>query len=226
MHMHTHTYTHIYTIGVYRVTLEENETVEKLNLHGTYNLEINPTHLSLTNTETGVAVAKWHYKNLKSYGKKSGKFHFDVGKASPTGPGQFMCVTTCSKEIFGIVNHNIKRLRAQIENKTLSKQQSEPARRQTVQVRTSKSSFQRPHSRQSASDIADEGVFGNYRASNEFEEAVPEPDPSHIYSVVEKKSATQARKLSKTDVENHYTMADDDPYLLHGISDSKQEGKL
>ena len=211
------------------MTLEENETIQKLNLQGAYNLEINPTHLSLTNTVTGAAIAKWHYKNLKSYGKKSGKFHFEVGKASQTGPGQFMCVSTCSKEIFGIVNNNIKRLRAHIDSSTMRKQESEPGLRksQTMQARaTTNSSFQRPRSRQSASDIAGEGVSGNYRTSKDLEETLLDSDPAHLYSVVQKKSTTQANILSKTDLENNYSMAEDDPFLQHGISDTQQEGKL
>lgn len=211
--------------GVYRVTLEQNETTQNMNLQGSYNLEIDPLHLALNNPVTGVVIAKWHYKNLKSYGKKSGKFHFEVGKASMTGPGQFMCVTTCSKEIFGIVSHNIKNLRAQLENSEASKQQSVQQPSQAVQVRATKTSFQRPHSRHSA-DVADKGVSGSYRVSKDLEGLVPESDPAQLYSVVKKKPTARANILNEADIENHYSLAHDDRNLKQEHFDTQVEGKL
>ena len=107
------------------MTLEKNETSEKLNLTGAYNLEITPSNISLIAAHSGATMIIWQYKHLKTYGKASGRFNIETGSASPTGKGTFIFVTTCSKEIFGVVHRNIKKLRQQKEREVAEKNQKD-----------------------------------------------------------------------------------------------------
>ena len=102
--------------GTYRVTLELNETTKRLKFTGMiYNLDITPDSISLIAADSGADVAKWGYRQIRTYGKSSGKFNFECGRTAETGPGQFVFKTTCSKEIFGVVHRNIKRIRTQVD---------------------------------------------------------------------------------------------------------------
>jgi hypothetical protein len=100
--------------GTYRVTLEVNETVKRLKFTGViYNLDITPDKITLIAADSGAEVAQWQYRQIRTYGKSSGKFNFECGKTAETGQGVFVFKTTCSKEIFGVVHRNIKRIRTQ-----------------------------------------------------------------------------------------------------------------
>ncbi len=101
------------TAGVYRVTLEQNETTQRLNLSGAYNLEVTPTGVALIAAHSGASIAEWQYKHIKSYGKSGGNFSLESGRASETGEGSFVFITSCGKEIFGIIHRNIKRLKSE-----------------------------------------------------------------------------------------------------------------
>ena len=121
---------------MYRVTLEQNESGQRLNFTGSYNLEINPIKITLVAADSGAEMAVWKYKCLRTYGKAHGKFNFECGRSAETGAGTFIFNTTCAKEIFGVVHRNIKLMRSKLEKvpkervgmKTgLPKQQSAPA---------------------------------------------------------------------------------------------------
>ncbi len=94
--------------------MEENETSLKMNLSGTYSLELSPAKLSLV-ALPNTTIFTLQYKYLKNYGKQSGQFHFETGKVAPIGEGKLIFVTTCSKEIFGVVHGNIKKLKEKME---------------------------------------------------------------------------------------------------------------
>ena len=186
--------------GTYRVTLEKNETSEKLNLNGAYNLEITPSNISLIAANSGATIVIWEYKHLKTYGKASGRFNIETGSSSPTGKGSFIFITTCSKEIFGVVHRNIKKLRQQKERELAEKNQKDVStfRRQMSDTSESDRHFQevallrknrsasaaptqhshsaatnsrsRPHSNLSTKEPPGGGVAGTYRHSTDLEE--------------------------------------------------------
>ena len=186
--------------------MEQNETTIKMALQGEYNLELTPSSLSLVGANSGATIAVWHYKFLKNYGKQHGRFHFETGKAAPTGAGKFICVTTCSKEIFGVVHRNIKKLRTskvqsqkesvekQVQQATasLKKQQTAPRQNQPLRKQTAlDSSLHAQHStRQSSAEIAGESTTGKYRSSRDFDE-----EPKH--------------PIDETDLANPYAVATD-----------------
>lgn len=201
--------------GTYRVTVEENETSTKMNLSGTYSLELYPSKLILV-ASSGTTIFTIPYKFLKNYGKQSGQFHFEMGKNSPIGEGELIFVTTCSKEIFGVVHNNIKRLKEEPHQKNPTQQaavrpaepkvKAKPPPPKTSHGRTSIGS--RPDSRHST-EIHDESIPGTYRSSKNMEElhsAQPstvqetkvdfsETDPAALYSKVDmsKKSSMKSK---------------------------------
>ena len=102
--------------GTYRVTLELNESAQRLKFTAMiYNLEISPDHITLVAADSGADIAQWSYRQIRTYGKSSGKFNFECGRLTKTGVGNFVFKTTCAKEIFGVVHHNIKRIRKEME---------------------------------------------------------------------------------------------------------------
>lgn len=96
--------------GTYRVFVDENETAERLNLSGGYNLEVTPEHITLTSSDSKVQIARWYYKELKNYGKKTGLVSFEAGKKAGTGEGKFIFKSSCSRELFKVLDVNIRRL--------------------------------------------------------------------------------------------------------------------
>lgn len=98
------------------MTLELNESAKRLKFTGMiYNLDITPENITLIAADSGADVARWQYRQIRTYGKSSGKFNFECGRGAGTGAGAFVFKTTCSKEIFGIVHRNIRRIRTEIE---------------------------------------------------------------------------------------------------------------
>ena len=190
------------------MTLEKNETSEKLNLTGAYNLEVTPSNISLIAAHSGATMVIWQYKHLKTYGKASGRFNIETGSSSPTGKGTFIFITTCSKEIFGVVHRNIKKLRQQKEREVAEKNQKDVStfRRQMSETSEADRHLQevallrknrsasaaptqhprsaatntksRPHSNLSTKEAPGGGVAGTYRHSTDLE------DRSHHDQVV------------------------------------------
>ena len=60
--------------------------------------------------ENGQVFAQWEYKHLKKYGKSTGKFNLECGRASKTGPGKFIFVTNEGRKIFNNIHGNIQTL--------------------------------------------------------------------------------------------------------------------
>lgn len=104
------------------MTLEFNETAERLNLQGTYNLEVSPDAIALIAANSGAQIAIWPYRHIKSYGKSAGRISIETGKSAENGEGKFVFVSTCCREIFGIINRNIRRLRDEKERARLMKE--------------------------------------------------------------------------------------------------------
>ncbi len=179
-------------------------------LEGEYNLLITTTSLSIVGINSGAAIAVWHYKFLKNYGKQHGRFHFETGKSSPTGEGNFLCVTTCSKEIFGVVHRNIKRLREAKQGTALETKVGEPVESQQKirdekkatalkkQSSADKGLQGKSSEKRSSREIAGQLTTGRYRTSQNLEEADTQNhytlagatdedfDPSHLYTAVNK----------------------------------------
>ena len=202
-----------YPIGTYRVTIEENETSIKMALSGTYSLELYPTMLSLV-APSGAKIFTLPYKNLKNYGKQSGKFHFETGKNSPIGIGKLLLVTSCSKEVFGVVHNNIKKMREDQQGGNPKPPPPKPDKYQPSQA------IPRPQAAQSVeqpplpkktisassrptSDALDTSVAGTYRLSTEIEETSntnEQTSTSPLYSTVDmskKKNYKQQQQQQK-----------------------------
>lgn len=181
----------------------------KMCLSGTYSLELSPSFLSLM-APSGAKIFTLSYKFLRNYGKQSGQFHFETGKNSPIGEGKLIFVTTCSKEVFGVVHSNIKKLRENaIPNepgrKTSSETRPTPEKHPLVQPIARPQPFQsvpapplpqkkrqsigstKPPSRRS-SEISDSPVVGTYRASKDLEdvgESVGDGNADAMYATVD-----------------------------------------
>ena len=179
------------------MTLEENETSQRLNLSGAYNLEITPNHITLIAAHSGATMAVWQYKHIKTYGKASGRFNFEVGNTAKTRKGTFIFITTCSKEIFGVVHRNIRRLRKEKEQAIAERTQMEVAmlKRQMSETTESDRHFQevamlrkqrsasaaptqhshsaarsRPQTNRSSQENPGGGAAGTYRRSTDLED--------------------------------------------------------
>lgn len=195
------------------MTVEENETSIKMALSGTYSLELYPTMLSLV-APSGAKIFSLPYRHLKNYGKQSGKFHFETGKNSPIGIGKLLLVTSCSKEVFGVVHNNIKKMRED----TPDQQGPKPVPPQKPDKYQPTQAVSHPQPVQSVeqpplpkkkistttrpvSEALDSSVAGTYRLSTDLEEASAAASTSPLYSTVDmskkKNSKQQQQKESK-----------------------------
>ena len=173
-----------------------------MNLSGTYNLELYPSKFTLI-ASSGITIFTLYYKSLKNYGKQSGQFHFEVGKNSPIIEGELIFVTTCSKEIFGVIHNNVKRLKEQAQyNNATEHAAAKPAESQ-VKAFPPKPLLprSRPGSRHST-DIHNESVPGTYLYSENIDLDSTRPNqepqvdmrlevPTTPYSVVDKSKKTE-----------------------------------
>lgn len=66
--------------------------------------------VQLVKPENGQVFVHWDYKHLKKYGKSTGKFNLESGRASRTGPGKFVFVTEEGHNIFTQIHGNIQSL--------------------------------------------------------------------------------------------------------------------
>lgn len=114
-----------FPLGTYRVVLEQNETAVRLNLTGVYNLEINPRTLTLISSSTLTTIAVWRYQHIKSYAKSNDKLRLQLGRSSPTGAGTLLFNSSCTREMFGVIHRNIKKLRVSMEKAREEKVQAE-----------------------------------------------------------------------------------------------------
>ena len=162
-------------IGTYRVALEQNETADQLNLTGYYNLEITPKSISLVAASSTAIIARWQYKNIKTYGRAAGKFSLETGRGAETGAGTFVFITSCGREIFGVVHRNVKQLRAEKERKentvTVLREPTttkvSPQKRHSSSTKYKVDVSRRPRPRQSDPNPST-GATGTYRHSTEI----------------------------------------------------------
>ena len=106
------------------MTLELNESARRLKFtEMIYNLDITPETITLIEASSGADVAQWKYRQIRTYGKSSGKFNFECGRTAETGASSFVFKTTCAKEIFGVVHRNIKCIRTEIEHDARERQE-------------------------------------------------------------------------------------------------------
>ena len=82
--------------------------------------------VKLVKPENGQVFAQWEYKHLKKYGKSTGKFNLETGRASKTGPGTFIFVTNEGRKIFNHIHGNIQMLgsKKEVESETVDVQLS------------------------------------------------------------------------------------------------------
>ena len=90
--------------------IEPNETSDRLQLEGKYSLVVASDGVKLVKPDSGVEVADWDYKYLKKYGKSTGKFSMETGRASKTGQGKLVYLTTQGHQIFTQIHGNIQYL--------------------------------------------------------------------------------------------------------------------
>lgn len=183
------------------MTLEDNTTTRRLNLTGSYNLEVTPIGLALIAAHSGASIAEWQYKQIKSYGKSGGNFSFESGRGAETGEGTFIFITSCGKEIFGIIHRNIKRLKNQRDAAAAERSEIVARRnregngdlRAVAKKRLSGAEMYkvsdarpRPRSKRAAPDPPG-GASGKYRTSADMEEvgaATSGHNDPHIYETL------------------------------------------
>ena len=104
--------------------VEPNEDSDRLELEGKYLLVISLDDIKLVKPENGQVFAQWEYKHLKKYGKSTGKFNLESGRASKTGPGTFIFVTNEGRKIFNHIHGNIQMLgsKKEVESETVEVQ--------------------------------------------------------------------------------------------------------
>ena len=80
--------------------------------------------IKLIKPENGQVFAQWEYKHLKKYGKSTGKFNLETGRASKTGPGTFIFVTNEGRKIFNHIHGNIQMLgsKKEVQSETVDMQ--------------------------------------------------------------------------------------------------------
>ena len=96
--------------GKYEVLVEPNEDSDRLEMEGKYLLVVSLEDIKLVKPESGQVYVKWEYKNLKKYGKSTGKFNLECGRASKTGPSKFVFVTNEGRKILTHIHGNIQML--------------------------------------------------------------------------------------------------------------------
>ena len=138
-----------------------------MNLTGVYNLEISPTTIALISANSTAQIAIWPYRSIKSYGKSAGKVNIETGRAAECGMGKFVFVSTCSREIFGIINRNIRMLRDERDKLRLMKetQQVDEAVSSMKKTREAKASTKRNSS-------------GSTKSKHNSAHSKPRPRPS------------------------------------------------
>lgn len=205
------------------MTVEENETSTKMNLSGTYNLELTPS-MMIMRAPSGATIFTLSYRFLKNYGKLSGQFHFQTGKNSPMGEGKLILVTTSSKEVFGIVHTNIKKLRETMQQRnppderakspesqpqqnrqptTQAQQVARPTPQKPIQAppppqvkRPARTSIgNKPGSRHSGE--VPEGSTGTYRTSKNLEETGNEGNGASVDPSAMYASVDYSKKTSR-----------------------------
>ena len=97
-------------VGHYEVLVEPNEDSDRLELEGKYLLVVSLDDVKLIKPENRQVFAEWEYKHLKKYGKTTGKFNLETGRASKTGPGKFIFQTNEGHKIFNHIHGNIQTL--------------------------------------------------------------------------------------------------------------------
>ena len=186
------------------MTLEQNETAQRLKLSAAYNLEITPQGILLIATSSGANIAWWHYKHIKSYGRASGTFNLESGKGAETGFGNFIFATTCGREIFGVVHRNIKKLKGDKEKEraergmedaaTLQKKINERQQQPVLKQRSGSAKYNladkkrhRSAPKKPAPYAGTELGSGTYRRSKDLDEI----EPPGLPPVSEQESSTQ-----------------------------------
>ena len=144
--------------------MEINDTTKRLKFTGLiYNLEITPEKITLIAPESSAELAAWRYRQIKSYGKSSGKFNFECGRSAETGPGAFVFKTTCSKEIFGIVHRNIKQMKMKTEQQAQKRQSQQVSPLAKTDFRTYNQQPLKPMQYKARKSAAQNMSVGTYR---------------------------------------------------------------
>lgn len=71
--------------------------------------------MSLIAPSTQTTIAVWRYQQIKSYARSKNQLTLQFGRSNPTGAGKLVFSSSCTREIFGVIHRNIKKLRTSIE---------------------------------------------------------------------------------------------------------------
>lgn len=136
--------------------VEPNEDSDRLELEGKYLLVVSLDDVKLVKPENGQVFAQWEYKHLKKYGKSTGKFNLESGRASKTGPGTFIFMTNEGRKIFNHIHGNIQMLgsKKEVESETVELQSPQkPSPQSNSAKRLPKKSHEAPAAIGSKSSI-------------------------------------------------------------------------
>ena len=84
---------------MYTVEVEENESSNRLNLHGCYILKLYDDGFHLLDKETENVLYSWPVAVLRRYGSSNSKFSFESGRRSQTGVEYLIFLTPFCKRI-------------------------------------------------------------------------------------------------------------------------------
>ena len=84
---------------MYTVEVQENESSNRLNLHGNYTLKLYDDGFQLLDKVTENVLYSWPVAVLRRYGSSNSKFSFESGRRSQTGVGNFIFLTPFCKRI-------------------------------------------------------------------------------------------------------------------------------
>ncbi|XP_033121197.1 uncharacterized protein LOC117120291 isoform X2 [Anneissia japonica] len=89
---------------------QEDDIARRFSLEGEYKLIVHYNFLKLYNLDDTLCHY-WHYKNIRSYGRKASSFSITCGRGSSTGEGIIGFRTEKCNEIFAKVDGNVKDLK-------------------------------------------------------------------------------------------------------------------
>jgi hypothetical protein len=133
-------------MGAYQAKVVDNEFSAKIKAHGEISVQITPRGIKLMTPTNDANIAAWQYKYIKSYSKSANQtISLEIGNNAKTGAGKFVFSSSSTREMFSMINRNIKILKDKLieAQNAKSQEEAEEIRRKK---RSSTGSMLRPHS--------------------------------------------------------------------------------
>eukprot|EP00731_Ephydatia_muelleri_P020843 Em0013g570a len=96
--------------GTFTVTLKRNTSAQKMNLTSAYKLRIRYQDITLLGENPSETIATWAYSQLRNFHYHGECVEIEAGRAAETGPGTFIFVTPCAKDVYSLIKTNVRTL--------------------------------------------------------------------------------------------------------------------